>query len=76
MTINTNTIIKELEKKEDTNRLVLQRVIQWLDENGHSNTKMRRVVDMVLNHDADYERAINVANREADVNASYIKEEA
>jgi len=76
MTINTNTIIKELEKKEDTNRLVLQRVIQWLDENGHSNTKMRRVVDMVLNHDADYERAINVANKEADVNASYIKEEA
>ena len=72
MVTNTNTIIKELEKKEDTNRLVLQRVIQWLDENGHSNTKMRRVVDMVLNHDADYERAINVANREADINASYI----
>ena len=72
MVTNTNTIIKELEKKEDTNRLVLQRVIQWLDENGHSDTKMRRVVDMVLNHDADYERAINVANREADINASYI----
>jgi uncharacterized membrane protein YjjP (DUF1212 family) len=72
MVTNTNTIIKELEKKEDTNRLVLQRVIQWLDANGHSNTKMRRVVDMVLNHDADYERAINVANREADINASYI----
>tara|TARA_R100001460_G_scaffold104009_1_gene149491 strand:- start:38 stop:262 length:225 start_codon:yes stop_codon:yes gene_type:complete len=74
MVTNTNTIIKELEKKEDTNRLVLQRVIQWLDGNGHSNTRMRRVVDMVLNHDADYERAINVANREADINASYIKD--
>jgi hypothetical protein len=40
--------------KENTNRLVLQRVIQWLDETGKSNTKIRRVVDMVLNHDADY----------------------
>jgi hypothetical protein len=68
MVTNTNTIIKELEKKEDTNRLVLQRVIQWLDETGNSNTRIRRVVDMVLNHDADYERAINVANREADIN--------
>ena len=40
--------------KENTNRLVLQRVIQWLDENGKSNTKIRKVVDMVLNHNADY----------------------
>jgi len=54
--------------KEDTNRLVLQQVIQWLDATGNSNTRIRRVVDMVLNHDADYERAINVANREADIN--------
>jgi len=61
--------------KEDTNRLVLQLVIQWLDSNGKSNTVIRRVVDMVLNHDADYERAIFVANKEADVNASYITEE-
>ena len=44
--------------KEDTNRLVLQQVIQWLDSNGKSNTVIRRVVDMVLNHDADYQRAI------------------
>jgi hypothetical protein len=50
--------------KENTNRLVLQRVIQWLDENGKSNTKIRRVVDMVLNHDADYGRAVYVANKE------------
>ena len=51
--------------KEDTNRLVLQQVIQWLDSNGKSNTVIRRVVDMVLNHDADYQRAIFVANKEA-----------
>ena len=61
--------------KEDTNRLVLQQVIQWLDSNGKSNTVIRRVVDMVLNHDADYQRSIFVANKEADVNASYISEE-
>ena len=50
--------------KEDTNRLVLQQVIQWLDATGNSNTRIRRVVDMVLNHDADYQRAIFVANKE------------
>ena len=50
--------------KENTNRLVLQRVIQWLDETGKSNTKIRRVVDMVLNHGADYGRAVYVANKE------------
>ena len=61
--------------KEDTNRLVLQQVIQWLDSNGKSNTVIRRVVDMVLNHDADYQRAIFVANKEADVNANHISEE-
>ena len=50
--------------KENTNRLVLQRVIQWLDENGKSNTKIRKVVDMVLNHNADYGKAVYVANKE------------
>ena len=52
--------------KEDTNRLALQRVIQWLDATGNSNTKIRRFVDMVLNHDADYEKAVSVAHREVE----------
>ncbi len=65
MTTNTNTII------EDLNR-TLSDVIQFLDSNGHSNTKTRRVVDMVLNHDASYERAVFVANKEEKINEGYI----
>ena len=65
--INTNTII------EDLNR-TLSEVIQFLDSNGHSNTKTRRIVDMVLNHDASYDRAVFVANKEAEVLASLKKE--
>ena len=65
--INTHRII------EDLNR-TLSEVIQFLDSNGHSNTKTRRIVDMVLNHDASYDRAVFVANKEAEVLASLKKE--
>ena len=65
--INTNTII------EDLNR-TLSEVIQFLDSNGHSNTITRRIVDMGLNHDASYDRAVFVANKEAEVLASLKKE--
>ena len=65
MTTNTNTII------EDLNR-TLSDVIQFLDSNGHSNTKTSNVVDMVLNHDASYEIAVFVANKEEKINEGYI----
>ena len=64
-----------MEKKEDTYRRVLIDVIRFLDEGDkHSNTKTRRIVDMVLNHDASYDRAVFVANKEAEVLASLKKE--
>ena len=64
-----------MEKKEDTYRRVLIDVIRFLDEGyKHSNTKTRRIVDMVLNHDASYDRAVFVANKEAEVLASLKKE--
>jgi|TARA_R100001079_G_scaffold75709_1_gene40622 predicted nucleic-acid-binding protein len=64
-----------MEKKEDTYRRVLIDVIRFLDEGyKHSNTKTRRIVDMVLNHDATYDRAVFVANKEAEVSASLKKE--
>ena len=61
--------------KEDTYRRVLIDVIRFLDEGyKHRNTKTRRIVDMVLNHDASYDRAVFVANKEAEVLASLKKE--
>ena len=61
--------------KEGTYRRVLIDVIRFLDEGyKHSNTKTRRIVDMVLNHDASYDRAVFVANKEAEVLASLKKE--
>ena len=64
-----------MEKKEDTYRRVLIDVIRFLDEGyKRSNTKTRRIVDMVLNHDATYDRAVFVANKEAEVSASLKKE--
>ena len=64
-----------MEKKEDTYRRVLIDVNRFLDEGyKHSNTKTRRIVDMVLNHDATYDRAVFVANKEAEVSASLKKE--
>ena len=56
-----------MEKKEDTYRRTLVEVISFLDFNKHSNTKTRRIVDMVLNHDATFDRAVFVANKEAEV---------
>ena len=53
--------------KEQTYRAALVQVIQWMDCNSLSNTKMRRIVDMVLNHDASIERAIERANQEQEV---------
>jgi hypothetical protein len=61
--------------KELNYELTLQRVINWLDRQGSSNTKIRRVVDMVLNHDADFDRAVYVADKEADVNNQVAKKE-
>jgi len=61
--------------KELNYEMTLQRVINWLDRNGKSNTKIRRVVDMVLNHDTSFDRAVFIANREADVNDQVAKEE-
>ena len=64
-----------MEKKEDTYRRVLVDVIRFLDEGyKHSDTKTRRIVDMVLNHDATYDRAVFVANKEAEFSASLKKE--
>ena len=40
--------------KEKTYLLTLQKVIIWLDANGKSNSKIREVVDMVLNHDDEW----------------------
>ena len=61
--------------KELNYELTLQRVINWLDRQGSSNTKIRRVVDMVLNHDADFDRAVYVADKEADVNNQVARKE-
>jgi hypothetical protein len=61
--------------KELNYELTLQRVINWLDRQGSSNTKIRRVVDMVLNHDASFDRAVFIANREADVNDQVARKE-
>jgi len=60
--------------KEETYHRTLVDVIRFLDSNKHSDTKTRRIVDMVLNHDACYGRAIFVANKEAEVSASLKKE--
>ena len=57
----------KMEKKEETYRRALVQVIRFLDSNKHSNTKTRRIVDMVLNHDATFDRAVFVADREAEV---------
>ena len=44
---------------EDTIELIskydqtLVKVIQWLDSNGHSNTKIRETVDLMLNFEKD-----------------------
>ena len=44
---------------EDTIKLIskydqtLVKVIQWLDSNGHSNTKIRETVDLMLNFEKD-----------------------
>ena len=67
METNTNLIIEDLKK-------TLSDVIVFLDSNKHSDTKTRRVVDMILNHDASYDRAVFVANREDEINSSYIKD--
>ena len=53
--------------KEETYHRTLVDVIRFLDSNRHSDTQTRRIVDMVLNHDASYGRAIWVANKEAEV---------
>ena len=67
METNTNLIIEDLKK-------TLSDVIVFLDSNKHSDTKTRRVVDMILNHDASYDRAVFVANREDEINSGYIKD--
>ena len=61
--------------KEETYHRTLIDVIRFLDSNKHSDTKTRKIVDMVLNHDASYGRAIFVANKEAEVLESLKKEE-
>tara|TARA_R100000541_G_C1857118_1_gene78582 strand:- start:53 stop:265 length:213 start_codon:yes stop_codon:yes gene_type:complete len=66
-----NLIVEKKNVYADLNR-TLSDVIQFLDSNGHSDTKTRRVVDMVLNHDASYERAVFVANKEDKINEGYI----
>ena len=44
---------------EDTIELIskydqtLVKVIQWLDNNGHSNTEIRETVDLMLNFEKD-----------------------
>ena len=53
--------------KEETYHRTLVDVIRFLDSNRHSDTQTRRIVDMVLNHDASYGRAVFVANKEAKV---------
>ena len=53
----------KMEKKEETYRRALVQVIRFLDSNKHSNTKTRRIVDMVLNHDATFDRAVFVADK-------------
>jgi hypothetical protein len=60
--------------KEETYHRTLVDVIRFLDSNKHSDTKTRRIVDMVLNHDASYGRAIWVANKEAEVLESLKKD--
>ena len=54
----------DLTKEETYHRNIVD-VIRFLDSNRHSNTQTRRIVDMVLNHDASYGRAVFVANKEA-----------
>ena len=68
MKTNTNLIIEDLKR-------TLSDVIVFLDSNKHSDTKTRRVVDMILNHDASYDRAVFVANREDEINSGYIKDQ-
>ena len=41
--------IKLISKYDQT----LVKVIQWLDNNGHSNTEIREIVDMMLNFEKD-----------------------
>ena len=42
-------------------------VIQWLDRNRQSDSKIRRIVDLVLNHNFTADHAIDYANREEEV---------
>jgi len=53
--------------KSETYRSVLVMVIQWLDQNKKSDSKIRRIVDLVLNHNLTAEHAIDYANREEEV---------
>tara|TARA_A100001201_G_scaffold85079_1_gene75291 strand:+ start:347 stop:535 length:189 start_codon:yes stop_codon:yes gene_type:complete len=53
--------------KSEIYRSVLVMVIQWLDRNRQSDSKIRRIVDLVLNHNFTAEHAIDYANREEEV---------
>ena len=44
--------IKLISKYDQT----LVKVIQWLDSNGHSNTKIREEVDLMLNFEKDLKK--------------------
>ena len=44
-----DSTIKLISKYDQT----LIKVIQWLDSNGHSNTEIREIVDMMLNFEKD-----------------------
>ena len=44
--------IKLISKYDQT----LVKVIQWLDSNGHSNTKIREKVDLMLNFEKDLKK--------------------
>ena len=44
--------IKLISKYDQT----LVKVIQWLDSNGHSNTKIREKVDSMLNFEKDLKK--------------------
>ena len=44
-----DSTIKLISKYDQT----LIKVIQWLDNNGHSNTEIREIVDMMLNFEKD-----------------------
>ena len=60
--------------KEETYRSTLVQVIQWMDCNGHSNSKIRRIVDLVLNHNQEIDQAIDYANREEEVTKQILQQ--